>query len=254
MKLIGLLLLLWATHNVSDVLTVASTTDCLTPIKSCKVLPCLPLAKQLRAFYSCRRKLGRILSLRGGSSTEAEFPSETPDLDESIQIDGTFNESKLVEVFNSASTCDTLEQMYNSVLARNPKHVPTLHNYGNLLMKVRHNYTMSEARYREALSVDPHHVPTLCNYGNLLHNHLSIPDQAESMYRKALDSDPVHATTLGNYGLFVQNIKKDLTVAEGWYRKALESDPHHATTLYNYGRLLQVTRALRFLFMCGRSI
>jgi Tfp pilus assembly protein PilF len=189
---------------------------------------------------SCRSNSDRLV-LRGGgdlilnSTSLLESPSN-----EFFNIDESFNESKLVEVFNSVSNCDTLEQMYKTVLQRNPTHVPTLHNYGNLLMKVRHNYTAAEDLYRKALGLDPHHVPSLCNYGNLLHNHFSNSNEAESMYLKALKCDPAHATTLCNYGLFVQNVKRDTLEAESWYRKALESDPQHSTTLYNYGRLIQV--------------
>jgi hypothetical protein len=76
--------------------------------------------------------------------------------------------------------------MYLSV----PQHVPTLHNYGNLLIKVRHDYTMAEARYKEALKGDPYHVPKLCNYGNPLQNYRSNTNQAEAMYLKALESNP----------------------------------------------------------------
>ena len=183
----------------------------------------------------CRATSGKLV-LRGGSDAAATV------LNQSIHSDEKFNESKLVEVFNSASNCDTLEQMYKSVLDRNPAHVPTLHNYGNLLMKVRHNYTEAEARYKAVLTLDPHHVPSLCNYGNLLHNHLSNSVEAESMYLKALNSDPTHSTTLCNYGLFVQNVKRNSDEAESLYRKALDSDPQHSTTLYNYGRLIQVYR------------
>jgi Tfp pilus assembly protein PilF len=187
----------------------------------------------------------KLLVLRGGASTSTctlTAPQDSKDsaLNASIDLDDQFNETKLVELFNTASDCDTLELMYQKVLSRNPVHVPTLHNYGNLLMKVRQNFSEAEIRYKQALIADPQHVPSLCNYGNLLHNHLSKPDVAETMYIRALEIDPAHATTLCNYGLFVQNVKRDPRSAENWYKKALESDPHHSTTLYNYGRLLQV--------------
>ena len=204
-----------------------SFDDCLQSSIFC------PRSRPSSCQKSFRSKFN--LYLRGGNAI-----SSTETL-KSIQTNASFNETELINVFNSAANCDILEQMYCHVLQQNPSHIPTLHNYGNLMMKVRHNYSQAELMYQKVLTIDPQHVLSLCNYGNLLHNHLSNSEQAESMYRKALNFDPAHATTLCNYGLFVQHHRNDAEAAAGWYRKALESDPQHSTTLYNYGRLMQVT-------------
>lgn len=149
------------------------------------------------------------------------------------------NETGLEAAYSEAADCDALERMYQSVLINNASHVPTIHNYGNLLMKVRGNYTRAESMYKRALTLDPKHVPSLCNYGNLLHNHMERSDEAEEMYKKALEVDGAHATTMCNYGLLLQNVRKDYGGAEAKYRRALEADATHSTTLYNYARLKQ---------------
>jgi len=163
---------------------------------------------------------------------------------------GSFNESKLAELLDSAPDCDTLEKMYRDVLHRNQQHVPTLHNYGNLLMRIRQNFTEAEIKYKEVMKINPAHVPTLCNFGNLLHNNLGRPDLAEAMYTKALSLDPGHSTTLCNLGYLKQTVHSDLTATEHLYRQALEYDSNHTTALYNYGRLLQVRRR-RFRGWCA---
>lgn len=149
------------------------------------------------------------------------------------------NETGLEAAYSEAADCDALERMYQTVLSNNASHVPTIHNYGNLLMKVRGNYTGAESMYKRALTLDPSHVPSLCNYGNLLHNHMERSDEAEEMYKKALEVDGAHATTMCNYGLLLQNVRKDYVGAEDKYKKALEADATHSTTLYNYARLKQ---------------
>ena len=149
------------------------------------------------------------------------------------------NETALELAFNTATDCDALEAMYTRVLESDSRHVSTLQHYGNLLMRIRGNYSGAQRMYERVLEAAPDHVPALCNYGNLLHNHLGDLDRAEELYVKALALQPNHTTTLSNYGLYLQNVKGDLARAEELYQKALDTDPAHATTLYNFARLLQ---------------
>jgi hypothetical protein len=51
------------------------------------------------------------------------------------------NETALEITFNTATDCDALEAMYLRVLAKDDEHVSTLQHYGNLLMRIRRNYT-----------------------------------------------------------------------------------------------------------------
>jgi tetratricopeptide (TPR) repeat protein len=158
--------------------------------------------------------------------------------DAQVNLD-VHNETALELSFNAATDCDALEAMYVRVLEKNSSHVATLQHYGNLLMRLRKNYTGAQQMYERVLEALPDHVPALCNYGNLLHNHLGDFSKAEVLYKKALSLQPNHTTTLSNYGLFLQNVQGDLVQAEELYKKALDTDATHATTLYNFARLLQ---------------
>ena len=221
-----------------------------------------------------RLRLSKNLKLRGGSDTgsvlqdpsarnpdpnEDEFEPDpvakrarTSTMDDGASLTGSqakerqdhgildvYNETALELSFNAATDCDALEAMYLRVLEKNSSHVATLQHYGNLLMRLRKNYTGAQQMYERVLEALPDYVPALCNYGNLLHNHLGDFEKAEVLYKRALELQPNHTTTLSNYGLFLQNVQGDLVRAEELYKEALETDPTHATTLYNFARLLQ---------------
>lgn len=189
-----------------------------------------------------RPRTSADVGMDGTASTLADGAS-LPSLQVSEDADAgaldVYNETALELSFNAATDCDALESMYLRVLAMNSSHVATLQHYGNLLMRLRKNYTGAQTMYERVLEALPDHVPALCNYGNLLHNHLGDFEKAEVLYKRALELQPNHTTTLSNYGLFLQNVQGDLVRAEDLYRKALDNDPAHATTLYNFARLLQ---------------
>jgi tetratricopeptide (TPR) repeat protein len=153
---------------------------------------------------------GEVGSLAAGGEGGERQDGHAAGLGEELDVK---NETALEIAFNSAADCDALEAMYARVLAVDPSHVTTLQHYGNLLMRLRKNYTGAEAMYSRVLSVVPDHVPALCNYGNLLHNHLGEWNKAETVYKRALALQPNHTTTLSNYGLFLQNVKGDLAAA-----------------------------------------
>ena len=68
----------------------------------------------------------------------------------------------ILHTTTAATDCDALEAMYKRVLALNSSHVATLQHYGNLLMRLRKNFTGAELMYERVLASVPGRTSQKC--------------------------------------------------------------------------------------------
>jgi tetratricopeptide (TPR) repeat protein len=159
--------------------------------------------------------------------------------------------------------------LYQEVLARQPKHAHALHLLGVLSHQEGRNEsakaliseaisadpriadmhnnlgevvrTLGEAReaarhYREALVLDPEHRLAHNNLGLALHQ-LGDLEGAEKAFRDALRVSPDTAEIHNNLGVVGQSLGR-LEQAEQCFRRALELDPAHVPAGTNLGNVL----------------
>ncbi|MGB7189082.1 MAG: tetratricopeptide repeat protein [Acidobacteriaceae bacterium] len=101
--------------------------------------------------------------------------------------------------------------------------------------------------YESILARNPRHAPSAINLGTILYNQGEFP-RAEQMYRQAVDSDPNYALAYFDLGNVLDELQR-LPEAVEAYRTAIRLVPKYADAHYNlalaWERLDQRRRALR---------
>ncbi|OQR96231.1 tetratricopeptide repeat protein [Achlya hypogyna] len=143
--------------------------------------------------------------------------------------------------------------IYERVLAVDPRHVLAIGNYAMLLHKLNTESSLRvEQAYEAAVEAYPRHGTVLCKYAGWLVQERRFA-LAGQYYVEATDAAPrspdmlarqagLASRRLGHYATFLTSIKRDDDNADAMYRRALDLHPSHAPNLSSYGFFLATVR------------
>lgn len=120
--------------------------------------------------------------------------------------------------------------LYNKVLAINPRQADVLNNIGIILQRFKRD-DEALTYFERALEFEPSHSPSLFNRGNVLRS-LNRPHDAVQSYDQVLQSMPNHPEVLNNKGNALRALNR-LDNAHAIYQLALNHMPDCADAHWN---------------------
>ena len=130
------------------------------------------------------------------------------------------------------------EQIYRSIIARNPRHFDALHMLGTLALQGRH-LPEAAALLRQALAVKPNAAAAHGNLGVCLREMGEFQSALDSLDR-AVALNPRHADAWSNRGNALKILYR-LDEAIASHDRAIAIDPTHAPALANRAAILRET-------------
>ncbi|AFM23536.1 tetratricopeptide repeat protein [Desulfomonile tiedjei] len=134
--------------------------------------------------------------------------------------------------FHRAGDLNRAENIYRSILRRNPRFVAALMNLGALLRQ-RGRHIDAIGLYKHALTYEPKNASVLSNLGNAL-NQIGLVDEAVMVLKKAIEIDPNHDLAHDNLG-HIYSKRERYDQAKELLEMALKINPDNANALNNIG-------------------
>jgi len=111
-----------------------------------------------------------------------------------------FNIRDMTSVLTTPDERQTLRDILEVVIVKDPKNVAALSELGQYYHYSEANYPRAEGLYRQALAIEPNDGRTNSALGDLTYWTKSDPKTAEKLYFKALVADPKDGWVYGNLG------------------------------------------------------
>ena len=128
--------------------------------------------------------------------------------------------------------------VYREMLKVDDTNLNTLVKYGVYLFDVEGSRQGAINQFEKALSIDPKHVPTLIDYGCRLIL-MGEYAEAEKLLKNACEYDVDCVQALCEYAIYLYTIKGDMQLAEVKFREATLKDSNHERSLLYYASLLK---------------
>jgi predicted O-linked N-acetylglucosamine transferase (SPINDLY family) len=150
---------------------------------------------------------------------------------------------------HAAGRLDAAEAIYRQILARQPKHAPTLHLLGVLSHQRGDNETATQL-VEQALRIGPPVADYYANLGLILHARGRMEESATAL-TEAVRMNPHHADAWNNLGSALRGLGRGVEALDA-FRRAIVMRPtfrlaalNLAATLWDLGRLDEAVAAQR---------
>jgi tetratricopeptide (TPR) repeat protein len=137
---------------------------------------------------------------------------------------------------HAAGRLNDAEQLYRSILARQPRHAGAMHNLGLIAHQMKRDDVALEL-IRGAIAIDPNYADAYKSLGHILRRQ-GQTEEAVVAYRRAIALNPTDAEAHANLGFALKN-KGQLDEAIAAYRQATALRPDYAHAYYNLGIALK---------------
>ena len=218
-------------------------------LNSCLLIACHPTQAKSPKATSQKQAIEEILQSAGltvGSLDEAlekaELAKQSNNMDlaqlyyvEAYQFEPTnvMVLQKMTELYIQLQKYDLAEVCLKLILEQKPNDLPTLEQYGLLLLK-KGNYPEAEKKLNEVIARKKNW--SAYNSLGILANLQGDPQKAERYFQEADKIFPNSPEILNNWGFALYSLGH-LQDAASRYQKALQINPNYKKALYNYGLL-----------------
>lgn len=139
--------------------------------------------------------------------------------------------------FHRAGDLQRAEQIYQGILAREPRHSETLHLLG-FISQQRRQYEQAVSYISQAVAISPANAVYHCNLG-AAYKLTGQLENAMRCFRRAVELKPGLADAQYNLGVVLDLLQQPAEAAE-CYRQAIRAKHDHAEAHNNLGNAMQV--------------